>query len=155
MRGSTGNAGFVIIQTELFELAVSGNPDVITSGIAYRGPREVVVREIALENLTILECAQLSRSARQLVRLDKNNRAWCSERSRAEVTVIPLDLNGRFGARANPIAFLDEHVVHDFDPFSVPVLDRAASDLVTATELRDRSRDQALVSGSWSVSASG
>ena len=34
-----------MIKGELFELAVSGNFEVITSGIADVGPREVVVRE--------------------------------------------------------------------------------------------------------------
>ena len=52
-------------------------------------------------------------------------------------SIILFNLDGRLGARANPIAFLDEQVVHDFDPFPVEV----ASDLDAATELRDLGRD--------------
>ena len=72
LRGSSGNPGLV---NELFELAVSGNLEVITSGIADAGPREVVVREITRENLTVLGSDQLSLSGRQLVRLDNISQA--------------------------------------------------------------------------------
>ena len=82
MRGSTGNPGLV---NELFELAVSGNLEVITSGIADAGPREVVVREITRENLTVLGSDELSRRGRKLVRLVRHGALSVHQRS--EVTI--------------------------------------------------------------------
>ena len=82
LRGSTGNPGLV---NELLELAVSGNLEVITSGVADAGPRKVVVREVALEDLTILRSDQLSRSGRQLVGLLRHG-ALSVHRGRSEST---------------------------------------------------------------------
>ena len=82
LRGSAGNPGLV---DELFELGVSGNLEVITSGIRHRGPREVVVREITGENLTVLRSDQLSRRGGKLVRL--RGHGALSVHERAEVTV--------------------------------------------------------------------
>ena len=70
---------------ELLEPAIRGDFEVITSGVRHRGPREVVVREVALENLTVLRSEQLSRSGGKLVRL--RGHGALSVHERAEVTV--------------------------------------------------------------------
>ena len=82
LRGRSVHPGLV---DELLELGVSTDFEVITSGIRHVGPREVVVREITLENLTVLWSEELSRSGGQLVRLLGHGALSIHER--AEVTV--------------------------------------------------------------------